>query len=122
EKKARAAAWDPDSGGYRYLSSYIDKQEKIESGRKFVDETKSQVQLDHNALLSPEITAPQPWNVNAEDRFRNWAVGYFASRPLIAELSSKRELVSQLEETQHPGLARGIPHVNLKWGNGRIKH
>jgi hypothetical protein len=70
-------------------------------------------------ILKADITAPQQWNVDAEHRFRTWAVEYFSAKPVEAELSTRRELVSQWERTEHPELEGGF-HANLLWGGVRL--
>ena len=122
EKRERATFLDPASTGPILSSDYLDEHRRIESRRKFVDEGKSRFPLDPNAILSPEVGRAQPFNIDAEQRFRTWAIAEFASKPLFAELSSKGEIVSQLERTRNPGLDTGIPHVNLLWGGGRMQH
>ena len=120
ERRDRANAWDP--GVPNMSSAYQEKRAKLDSRHTFVDEASTRVTLDPNDILASEIAATQAWNVDAEQRFRTWALAEFAAHPLVAELSSRRELVSQLERTQNPGIDSGIPHVNLLWGGGRIRH
>ncbi len=122
EKHERSTFLDPTSTAPIISSDYLDEHARIESRRKFVDEGRSRATLSPAAILSPDVGAPQAWNVDAEQRYRTWAIEYFSSKPLVAELTSKREIVSALEESQNPGLQSGIPHVNLLWGGYRIKH
>jgi hypothetical protein len=122
EKHERSTFLDPSSTAPIASSDYLDEHARIESRRKFVDEGKSKAALSPAAILSPDIGAAQAWNVDAEQRYRAWAIQHFSSKPLVAELTSKREIVSALEESQNPGLQSGIPHVNLLWGGFRIKH
>ena len=122
EKRERSKLLDPNSTMPIRSSDYLHAHERIEARRTWVDEVASRATLDHSAILGADVTAPQQWNVAAEHRYRSWAVEHFASKPLVAELTSKREIVSALEESQTPGLASGIPHVNLLWGGARIRH
>ncbi|MEY9418087.1 hypothetical protein ABIF69_004529 [Bradyrhizobium japonicum] len=119
DQKARENAWsDPSGGTYRLTEKYKARAAAIEAHRKFVDEGSSRVRLDPAKILKADITAPQPYNVGAEHRFRTWAVQYFSAKPLEAELSTRRELVSQWERTEHSELEGGF-HANLLWGGVR---
>jgi hypothetical protein len=120
DQRARENAMsDPSYGAYRLTGQYQARAAAIEARRKFVDEGASRAPLDASKILKADITAPQPWNVDAEHRFRTWAVSYLTSAPFEAELSTRRELVSQWERTEHPELEGGF-HANLLWGGQRI--
>jgi hypothetical protein len=123
EKGWRATSMEGPTSTLPIASSdYLRAHERIESRRKWVDEQASRATLDPKAILSADINAAQQWNVAAENRYRTWAVEHFGSKPLVAELTTKREIVSALEESQTAGLASGIPHVNVLWGGQRIRH
>lgn len=123
ENRARLAMYGPGGSGtsYRYLSDYRDRREQIADRKTFVDESSTRVSVRAADVLGPDVVAEQPWNVSAEHRFRAWLVAEFAAHPLVVELTSRREIVSALEESQNPGLTAGKPHLNLLWGGGRIK-
>ena len=123
ENRARLAMYGPGGSGtsYRYLSDYRDRRAQIADRKTIVDESSTRVSLRAADVLGPDVVVEQPWNVSAEHRFRAWLVAEFAAHPLVVELTSRREIVSALEESQNPGLAAGKPHLNLLWGGGRIK-
>jgi len=119
DERARKNAWsDPSYGTYRLTEEYKARAAAIEAHRRFVAEGSSLAPLNPQKILKPDITAPQAWNVDAEQRFRTWAVEYVTSKPLEAELSTRRELVSQWERTEHPELEGGF-HANLLRGGQR---
>lgn len=119
DQRAKANAWDPRSGGWRFTDAYQEKAAAIEAHRKFVDEGSSRAPLDPAKIIKvDEIMAPQPWNVDAQYRFRAWLVDYLKSGAMEAELSTRRELVSQWERTEHPELEGGF-HANLLWSGQR---
>ncbi len=122
EKREREAMGNPDSRDPIISDRYLEEAERIGSRRKRADPGKSRVTLSPSNILAQEVGAAQPWNVDAEQRYRTWAVATFSAQSVEAELTDKREIVSALEESEHPGLASGIPHVNLLWGGYRIKH
>lgn len=113
DRRAKANAWDPGSGGWRYTDAFQTKVAAIEAHRKFVDEGSSRAPLDPAKIIKiDEIMAPQPWNVDAQYRFRAWLVDYLKSSKMAAELSTRHEIVSQWERTEHPELEGGF-HANL---------
>lgn len=120
DQKAREEAWsDPSYGTFRLTPQYKARAAAINAHRKFVDEGTSRAPLDPAKILKAEISAPQRWNVDAEHRFRTWAVEYFSARPLEAELSTRHELASTWEKKEHPELEGGF-HANLLWGGSRL--
>lgn len=121
ERDYRATAWDPNVP-FIADSRYQDRRRRIEDRRQFVDERAGWATLDPARIIGPDVSLLPEWNVAAESRFRDWAVTRLSSLPLTAELTNRREIVSQMQRLADPGLAEGRPHVNLWWGKSTIDH
>ncbi len=120
DRAARAESMSPEYDSYRETVEYRNRMQTMDVHRRFIDEKTSRVKLDPARILqTAEISAAQPWNVDAEQRFRTWVVEYFSAKPLEAELSTEHELASQYERSEHPEIDGGF-HANLVWNGARM--
>ena len=71
---------------YRYLSSYVEAIDRIESKQKTYDPHDQWAQVEPAAILDPDVMAQTPWNRAAEKEFRQWLYERFVSYPVNAQL------------------------------------
>ncbi len=83
-KLKQSGHWDPQYGVYR--GADVDRLERIDRKHKSYDLKSFELSVDTSKLLAPDILAPQPWNREAESRFRKALYDKLSSEPLRLEI------------------------------------
>ncbi len=85
-KLKKSGYWDPQYGVFR--GADVDRLERIDRKHKSYDLKSFELSVDTSKLLASDILAPQPWNREAESRFRRALYGKLSSEPLRLEIQS----------------------------------